>query len=492
MSAALPAPPPASGALWPGDFLTVCALTAGVALLIPYALISVLGGATLRTLYPAYILAASYFVIVHRRPLYPAFIVSVFAFAPFLRRVADYQAGFAVFNLILLAPYVGLLPTLPALLRRALSGGERNWPFSVILGCVVYAAFVAAFKLEFVASIYEAGRWLLPTALAAFIMAKPADAGAVRRAVVHALCLIVPILSVYGVFQYLVAPKWDVYWMWNIDNDTFGTAEPYRIRVFSMMNSPGSVAIFASYAMILLTGESLGPVAAAATGLPLLALTLIRTAWLSLAVGVVVLIARAGARRRLALLVGVVSVGIVGAMVINSNTMPAEIRFGVTDRFATFSDLGTDESADTRLVVYEAFFSRLSNNPLGEGFGANASTVTNVRTGRRDLASLDSGLLETFLVFGIPGATLYFAALSALLVAAWRNSRLGLGTLHGSFAVGCAAIAIMPLGTNYIGESGMLFWTAIGIILGNELLTAERRRHEFRLNRRVVSEVPSS
>ncbi len=466
MSVALQVPR-ASGAAGNASLLPVCLLIFLAALAVPYVAIMLAGGALVRTIYPAYILYVAYSVMTHRRPLYPAFMIAVFAFSPFLRRIADYQAGFTVFSLILLGPYVGLLPTVPALLRRAFGGGgPLNWPFAAILLCAVYAAFLAMFDLSFIAAAFEGMKWLLPMALAAFIMEQPQDANKVRRSVVQALCLIMPILTAYGIYQFLEAPLWDVYWMENIDNTTFGVAEAYGIRVFSMMNSPGTVALFGSYAMIMLAGEGAVAASIAALSLPLLALTLLRSAWLCLAVGLTALIVQASAGRRLVLLAGAGTIGLAAASIFASPALPPEIRNIVSDRLSTFSDLATDTSANDRMGMYEAFSDRLSANPLGEGYGANASTVSISGAGH-PLVSIDSGLLETFLVYGIFGGIVYFGALTTLLFEAVRSRAYRNGNLDGSFAVLIAMVSVLPLGSSQIGEIGVLVWVALGILFSS-------------------------
>ncbi len=440
-------------------------LTIGVPLAVPYVAVAALGGSLVRIIYPAYVLLAAGLLIAKRRPLYPAFVVAVFAFSPFIRRVADYQAGFVVFNPILLAPYVGLLPTLPTLLRKALGGGgsAQYWPFGLILACVVYASFIAMFHMAFVPAIYEAMRWLLPTALCVFIMAKPEEAEAVHAAVIRALCFVVPVLTVYGILQFTVAPQWDVYWMMNIDNATFGLPEASKIRVFSMMNSPGTAGVFCSYAMVFLAGEGLGPLALAGGGLPLLGLTLIRTAWLSTAAGLAVLFMRATGGRRLVLFAGTAALALAVGVAFDSPAIPPDIRNLLADRIDTFSSIGTDTSTYDRLAVYEAFAERLADSLWGEGFGANASTASSTLSSRRDLVSIDSGLLETYLIFGVIGGTIYFAALASLVVKASRLLNVG-GRSDGAYAVLWAAISILPLGSNHVAEVGVLVWTVLGIL----------------------------
>jgi len=449
------------------ELASVGLVTLGLGLVLPFALISVLGGGLFRTTYPAYVLAVAALIISKHRPLYPIFVLATFAFSPFLRRVADYQAGFAVFNLILLGPYVGLAPTLPAMLTRAL-GGSRNlvWPFSVMLGCIVYAMFIALYHMALIAAAFEALRWLMPLAMAAFIMAEPTQAETVRRTVVMGLCMILPVLTIYGIEQFLNPPQWDIYWMWNVGNDTFGRPEAYKIRVFSMMNAPGPVAVYSAFAMILVAGDNLVALAIATTTLPLLGLTLLRTAWAGLGAGVLALVLRASGRRRLILLAGIGGIGFATTALLTSQVLPPEISNLVADRLSTLTALSTDTSADARLDVYDQFFARLSESPWGEGYGADASTVSLTGT-KKNLISIDSGLLEVYLVYGILGGTLYFIALGSIVFEAWRLlPRLG-PKFDGSFAVVCAMLAILPLGPTQIGEAGIVVWTAVGTLFAS-------------------------
>jgi putative inorganic carbon (HCO3(-)) transporter len=456
MSAALPARPVTVETPWLGHLMLVAVLTVGVALVSPYLLIQIAGGTLVRLVYPGYVLIVAYAVMVNRRPLYPAVMIAIFAFSPFLRRVADYQAGFSELNLILLAPFVGLLPTLPALFRRAVGANRALcWPYIALVCCLAYASFMAMFRLSltpavlsFVPAIFEAVRWLLPISLCAFIMERPAESGEMRRAVMLTLGLILPIISVYGIYQYWVAPPWDVYWMLNIENSTFGEGEPFKIRVFSMLNAPGSACVFSALAMILLAGDGPLGLAVAAVGLPL-----------SIVIGASVL-----------------AFGVTGLL--TSHVLPANVTNLVTDRLATFSDLRTDTSTYDRLQVYEAFYDRLSAQPWGEGYGANESTITR-RLAGRSVGAIDSGLMEAYLIYGVFFGTVYFAAMFELVRQAWRASSVSPPWFSGHLGVICAVIAMLPLGTIQIAETGVLVWTAFGLLMANVLVQAERGRNRI-------------
>jgi hypothetical protein len=430
-----------------------------------------------------YVLVVAYSVMVNRRPLYPAVIIAIFAFSPFLRRVADYQAGFSELNLMLLAPFVGLLPTLPALCRRAIGANRALcWPFTALVSCVAYASFLAMFRLSltpailsFVPAIFEALRWVLPIALCAFIMERPREATEMRRAVMLTLGMILPIVTIYGIYQYLFAPPWDVYWMLNIENPTFGEGEPFKIRVFSMLNAPGSACVFSALMMILLAGDGPLGLAVAAVGLPLLALTVVRTGWLGLAAGLAIVFWRSSGAQRLSIAVGVCMLAFAVTTLLASHVLPTTATNLVTDRLATFSDLGTDTSTYDRLHVYEAFYDRLSEQPWGEGFGANESTITRRLVGRT-VTAIDSGLMEAYLIYGVFFGTVYFAAMFELARQAWRASSLSPPWFSGHIGVIFAVISMLPLGTTQIAETGVLLWTAFGLLMAHVLAQAERSR----------------
>ena len=453
------------------SLLTELRIAFGVALalpvLIPYASVLVLGGNLVRFAFPVYVLAASMALVLSRRGLYPAFIIAVFAYAAFLRRVADYSGGFVLFNPILLAPYLGLLPTVPSLVRRVL--GRRSgsvWPFVVFLSCMAYGTFVAILNgAALVSTFYEPIRWLMPISLCAFILDQPAQGERIRRNLVASLLVILPVLVIYGVYQYFVAPVWDVSWMINIDNPTFGLPEPFKIRVFSTMNAPFSVAAFATMAMILLAGEGLLGLAVAGLGIPLLALTLVRTAWVGLVVGFLVLFLNAPPSRQALLLLG--SLGIVFAcmLIISSPVVPPQVATTITDRLATFQDLKTDDSANERLGVYDAFYNRLADNPFGEGFGVNQSIVT--LQNKQANQALDSGILETYLVFGVVAGSAYFLALGALVLDALRLTRHSPARLAGCMAVVSSVLAMSFFGSAQVGEVGVMEWAALGIMLAH-------------------------
>lgn len=435
-------------------------------LLLPAVAIVAIGGGPIRFLYPAYALVVAAWYYWRQPAFYPAFVLAVFVFAPFLRRLADFDAGFTTLNWILVAPYAACAVSLHALLlvigRRSTAG---SLALMTLAACSVYAAFIALFQLRFMPVLYESLRWLMPVAVAAFIVWQAGRADALRRETITALAILVFLVSCYGLIQYAVLPAWDREWMIHVDNPTFGIAEPLQVRVFSTMNSPFSLAVFVACAVVLLANERLtASLPVAVVALPLLAVTLLRTAWIGLVVGIAVLFLMADGRRKLAMVIGALLLPLAVVMAFESRSIPAEVHATVAQRIESLLQPRADFSASERLMVYDAFMERLADSPWGEGYGANDSVLTKA-SGRRSLVSIDSALLEIMLVHGVLVGTAYYAALLALLGQGWQNLRQGDARYRGFLAVVFASLVILPLGANHIGEAGILLWLSLGFLL---------------------------
>jgi hypothetical protein len=176
-----------------------------------------------------------------------------------------------------------------------------------------------------------------------------------------------------------------------------------------------------------------------------------------------VLFAKSPVSRKLTLLAGVAGIVVaLGAFVAGPNVAP-ETRNQLIDRFHTFQNGETDTSADERLATYSALFATLAKHPFGVGFGAEGSTAT--INEKRDGLTLDSGIVESVLTFGIPVCSAYFAALGALVVAAARASRCMVGRMSAYFALICGLIAMLPFINALNGETSVISWAALGLLL---------------------------
>ena len=213
----------------------------------------------------------------------------LFAFAPFARRLVDVSAGFDGSAIMLVGPLLAILVSAPELLRLLDGGaqpGRSMLPAVTVAGCVIYATLLSMFQGDWMNAASGALKWIAPLVYAVALTLR-AEAGLTQAAARTFLCIL-PIAGAYGIFQYVDPPAWDRYWMAYATITSAGLPEPFGVRVYSTMNAPASFATFMA-AGLLLAGflrpgwQALVMMLPAALGL---LLSLYRTAWISLAAGV--------------------------------------------------------------------------------------------------------------------------------------------------------------------------------------------------------------
>ena len=209
------------------------------------------------------------------------------------------------------------------------------------------------------------------------------------------------VMGGYGVYQYLVAPEWDNYWLIAVDAVSFGRPESMGLRVWSTMNAPPPFAcVMAIALLVLFTEDSFVKVPAAAVGYLSFLLSLVRSAWLGWMVGVMTLLSslRSGAQMRL------VATIMVMALCVVPLTLVEPFSEVIGSRLESFTAGGDDSSAEDRSDTYRENFGIALSNPYGRGLGG--TWIVN-EAGRLERVALDSGILEAFFTLGWFGAIPY-------------------------------------------------------------------------------------
>ncbi|MDB5027394.1 MAG: hypothetical protein JWO66_1083, partial [Candidatus Eremiobacteraeota bacterium] len=279
--------------------------------------------------------------------------LALWAFVPELRRLIDWRIGFQAINLLAVLPLAALIPLGVAALR--------SWPavppvMRIVawlwLGGFVYAFVVALTSGGAAAAAYTFAEFVLPLWAGLWASTSPNPAQAFRRLSVAVLAF-AAIASLYGIVQYVAIPPWDAYWMQNADIGSAGKPLAFQVRVFGTLNAPGPFADFAMVALILAIGalgvSSLRVMAQISVTVIALALSLVRSAWLALAVGVVTFVCLSPRPlRALAALAATAAVG--AAVVVSLPTIIGADRVNddLSHRLSTLTDVGSDESANDR------------------------------------------------------------------------------------------------------------------------------------------------
>ena len=385
----------------------------------------------------------------------------LFAFAPFVRRLVDLSAGYDPAGLMLIGPLLALIACIPQLLfaRRKPVFIPQMLPLFVVAGCVVYAALLSMFQGDFTNAATGTLKWLAPLLYAGAIL-EEADRDEMLDAAASAFVVILPIIGAYGIFQYVNPPDWDRYWMQYASILSAGEPIPYGVRTFSTLNGPASFATFTALGLLIVwftrpRWQYLLLTCPAGIGL---LLSLYRTAWISLAVGVAFCVAFTATRRlALAILIGAVVLVVAAATL----TPFGEV---IGERLATLGEGSQDGSAQERIDQFVTLWNQWDSSLFGTGF-----TVTDV--GTAGAMPIDGMIIACWLTMGIVVGLVCLGALVAaainMIVTAWKD-----GSPHAIVigALGCGALSQLPLANLTAAESGFMFWTFAVLLIPRDPL----------------------
>jgi hypothetical protein len=383
--------------------------------------------------------------------------IALFAFAPFVRRLVDVTVGFDQSSIMLIGPLLFILVPVPDLWGLLSSGRSRNpWlvPPAIVLGCVAYGAALSMFQDDWFNAANGVLKWAAPVLYAVALQQRSDSSGELVNAAARAFLVILPLTGLYGIWQYVDPQPWDQYWMNYASITSAGLPKPYLVRVFSTMNGPASYATFTATGLLLVGflrpgWQSLVAMVPAALGL---LLSLYRTAWIALALGLLFCMMFQSTRKR-ALTTGL---GIAGAAVAAVMFTP----FGevIIDRLQSLGSGADDGSGGERLEEFVTLWNMPGSMVTGSGF-----SVTDV--GVAGAMPVDGQIIACWLTMGIPVGLLCLAAYTWAgfwaTSAAWRNPTRE-GVILGALAFSAILIQ-MPLTSIASGEVSALFWMLVAM-----------------------------
>ncbi|MGJ4927637.1 O-antigen ligase family protein [Bradyrhizobium sp. HKCCYLS2038] len=381
----------------------------------------------------------------------------LFSFAPFVRRIVDLSAGYDQLGLMLIGPLFAILApvlSLPKLLAERQVPARWLWPLGIVAASVVYAGLLSLAQADWTNAASGPLKWLAPLLYAAVLMLS-ADRRELIDAATSAFVVILPITGLYAIYQYIDPPDWDRYWMEFAPIISIGQPVPYGVRSFSTMNAPAVYATFTAAGLLLIAfGRRSWPalLLALPAGLGFL-LSMYRTAWISLAVGLLFCLLFSQTRRR----AGLILVGLAVAVVLAATLTP----FGdvVADRLSSLSEGTKDGSAQERLQEFVTLWNLPDSSLFGTGF-----TITDV--GAAGAMPVDGMIIACWLIMGIVVGGFCLAgllwAIGNALASAWSD-RSAEAVIVGALALG--ALVQLPLANITSGENGFLFWMSAALLV---------------------------
>ena len=389
--------------------------------------------APLRVVYAAAAVVIGAYLERRDTPRYVSFVIWLWFLSPLVRRLADLHGGWQDPSLVLLTPYLVTALSVPPLLRGLLRP-ERRAALRVagvgvfaIAGAGVAIGIPAGMLIGPSRAALETLNWFLPLCFGWYVATRDVPAHRIEAAVATTFVAAALVAGTYGLYQFTSPPLWDINWMQRSEMESIGSPEPFAVRVFGPMHSPG---VFSAFLVIALASwlarpRASGMVAAGVAGVALL-LSQVRSAWLALAIAALLLVGSltVAQRFRMAML-AVAATALAGPLLFT-----AEMRELVNSRVATMERLENDDSAVARMIGHQLALEFVAEHPLGAGIGQSDPDM------EQYISMRDSVVASSLVQFGLFGTLLYVGALCGVTWLLWsyhparrldsgRRARLG-------------------------------------------------------------------
>jgi hypothetical protein len=234
-------------------------------------------------------------------------------------------------------------------------------------------------------------------------------------------------------------------WFLGAGMSSLGAPEPLKVRVFSMLNSPGPFATVVLGALALQFMEK-GIISKVAIGLGAVGLLLssVRSAWVGFIVALLIALVRSdGALKKRITIILVLAI-FVGVPAFMRSPLSTPIAEQVSSRTDSFDDIENDGSFQARLGLYQGAVGLVLRAPFGRGYAATA---------------YDSGWISIFFHLGVIFGGLYAFALlrfTYMTIALRLPDADNFAVLSMSIAL--AYVFLMLAGSQHYGVLGTVMW----------------------------------
>ena len=372
------------------------------------------------------------------------------------RRLIDFHAGFDPVDIVLGTPeFVSLIMLWDIINSCELMRKRETVPGLFIACPIFFAISVSLVQGELVQGVVGSADWIGPILYYFFVIAHWRRIQEFEGLIKPFLTLNVAVISLYCIFQFVIAPPWDAAWLVNSGLKGMGEPRPYEIRIFGSLNATGILASWLGMSMLLFLHfrtrltTVLVPLAAM-----LVILSFVRSAAGAILVAYVV--AGLLGHRGIFKILTIGSVGVTILFVALSSTLP-EVKDLVVKRAASVEDLSHDTSANVRGDIWAATPKAIAAAPWGLGIGSIGRGAV-VKQDNDDLSIVDSGVLGIYLPLGWVAGTVYFLGVILIIVQAWNAARV----THAPAAIAMTAAAVsmvllLPF-FNVLGIGAMQMW----------------------------------
>lgn len=427
-----------------------------LALVIPTALCLLVGfSSILQFLFPAGAFAVAAFLYFRYPTLYLGFTWWVWFLSPFISRMVEYQNGLTDpgLRLIILAPYLATMMTAVTFFKQ-LPRLPQQGGLPFLLACIslVYAAMIGFAKGNSITEIIQGVlSWLSGVIFGIHLLVNWREYPNYRQNTQRTFFWGVLVMGIYGVYQYVVAPEWDRFWLRNAEDLQLccGWPEPFMIRVWSTLNYPFTFAYAMMACLLLLfSNQNAFSIPAITAGAVSFLLSLVRGAWVGWLIGLMAFFGTLKPNFKLRLIVTVLSIALFLVPVIN---MPP-FNEAVLTRLQSLSNTSDDFSANERKEIYARLVKSATSEVFGRGMGG--------------AAIIDAGVLDVLATLGWLGIIPYASGIILLFFSLFKYAEARFDSfVNAARATVLSIFVTLPFNNALVLLPSILFWGFSGMAL---------------------------
>lgn len=408
------------------------------------------------------LMAPSVILALTKSPYLVPYTVFLWVISPEIRRYVDWYEGvYHSMSLFSILPEVGTLLIVVTYFGRKLEMPRRvRKLIGLIAICFLYALAIGFLRYR-TSALVELSVSIFPLILIPYVFSQKLQSQNVDmwiRSIVNAAVFV----SAYGWYQFTTAPAWDAFWMNNAQMASIGSPIPLHIRVFSTLNSPGPTSMFLAVALMCALADRkwrgrLGILKALLIA-SCLAITLVRTAWIFVLLGILswIFLSPGNHRWRMISVVCVCSA-------VAYYSVPHLPGFStILQRSQTFTSLGTDHSMLARIGFSQTMLVQTFHQFFGHGLGATGTSTKSDNGGAVQslTGNFDNGYLDILYTYGIVVGVVF-------LISEWKlmSTCLGRSDKYARLVKSLVLPSLMALMSNNIlgGVAGFFLWLIISV-----------------------------
>jgi hypothetical protein len=414
-------------------------------------------GRFLILIFPLGSLAIGIFLYLRCPLLYTGFTWWMWFLGPLIRRIIDYQSGYLTYGPWTLTPLLVTSISSATLVKHLPTAHKLGGlPFLLSIGSLFYSFLIGLVENSANAVVNDLLAWLCPILFSFHLFVNWRDYPSYRENIKCTFLWGTLVMGIYGIWQYLVAPEWDRFWLINTGTNSFGKPEPLGIRVSSTLNSPQSFANVMMAGLLLLFANQ-GSLRFPAAGVGYLAflLSIARSAWLGWLTGLTSFMLSLKSSLQIRLLITIAA----AALFVMPLTTIEPFSTVITSRLETLSHAPEEDvSFQARAQGYSELLNLALSEFSGKGLG---HVIVSDSIGRAD-----STILPMLFSLGWLGTIPYLGGLILLFLKLFQAPERRFEPF-ASCAFSIALGVFVQFGFNLItdGPIGMVLWGFLGIAI---------------------------